>query len=208
LGGSSAPAELVERARDAGVRLVTTYGMTETCGGCVYDGVPLDGVKVEVGADHRIRLAGPVLAHGYRLRPDLTADAFAHGWFITCDAGRLDIDGRLQVAGRIDDIAVTGGVNVPLSVVDAAVGDHPQVAEACAVAVPDVSWGEKIIAAIVAEGPAPTLAAIREHVTRTLPAAYAPKELVVLDALPRLHKGPIDRHMLAERLRQRPAHCS
>ncbi len=206
LGGSAAPAELVERARDAGVRLVTTYGMTETCGGCVYDGFPLDGVKAEVGADDRIRLAGPVLARGYRFRPDLTADAFADGWFVTLDAGRLGSDGRLHVTGRIDDVAVTGGVNVPLSVVDAAVADHPQVAEACAVTVPDVTWGERIVAGIVADGTAaPSLSAVREHVTRSLPAAYAPKELVVLDALPRLDKGSVDRRTLAQHVRQRSA---
>src|SRR5690606_522942 len=181
------PAELARRARDAGVRLVTTYGMSETCGGCVYDGVPLDGVKVETASDGRIRLAGPVLARGYRLRPDLTADAFDHGWFITADAGRIGSDGRLTVTGRMDEVAVTGGINVPLAVVDSAVSEHPLVSEACAVSVPDAEWGERIVVAVVPSdlGDLPGLESVRAHVLRGLPAAYAPKELIVVDVLPR-----------------------
>jgi o-succinylbenzoate---CoA ligase len=205
LGGSAVPSELAEQARAAGVRLVTTYGMSETCGGCVYDGVPLDGVKVETADDGRIRLAGPVLARGYRLRPDLTADAFDHGWFVTADAGRFGLDGRLDVTGRMDDVAVTGGVNVPLAAVDAAVADHPQVAEACAVALPDAEWGERIAVALIAAAPGepPTLDAIRAHVLRGLPAAYAPKELTVVDDLPRLPGEKIDRPAVTARLLQR-----
>lgn len=204
LGGSAASPDLVRRARAAGVVLITTYGMTETCGGCVYDGTPLDGVRVEIGPDDRIRLAGPMLAHGYRLRPDLTAEAFAHGWFITADAGRLDPQGRLHVTGRIDDVAVTGGVNVPLAGVDAAVADHPQVEQACAVALPDAEWGERIVVAVVAADP-PTLDSVRAHVLRGLPAAYAPKELIVLDALPTLPGEKVDRRALTARLLDRLA---
>ena len=201
LGGSPAAPDLVARARGAGVEVVVTYGMTETCGGCVYDGVPLDGVEVEVGTDGRIRLAGPMLANGYRLRPDLTKDAFAHGWFITSDAGRLDAEGRLHVTGRIDDVAITGGVNVPLAAIDAAVASHPDVEEACAVAVPDAEWGERIVVAIVgaAEGP-PSLESVRTHVTKSLPSAYAPKELIVVDTLPMLSGQKVDRQAMTTRL--------
>lgn len=204
LGGSAAAPELVRRAREAGVNLITTYGMTETCGGCVYDGLPLDDVRVDVGPDDRIRLAGPLLARGYRLRPDLTSEAFTHGWFITADAGRLDADGRLHVIGRIDDVAVTGGVNVPLAVVDAAVADHPKVTEACAVALPDADWGERIAVAVVAADP-PALDDVRSHVLRSLPAAYAPKELIVVDSLPRLPGDKPDRRALASHLQDRSA---
>jgi O-succinylbenzoic acid--CoA ligase len=201
LGGSAAAPDLVARARAAGVQLVTTYGMTETCGGCVYDGIALEGVKVEVGPDERIRLAGPMLAFGYRLRPELTSDAFAHGWFITADAGRIDADGRLHVIGRIDDIAITGGVNVPLAAVDAAVTSHPEVENACAVALPDAEWGERIVVAVVAAaGCSPTLKSVRAHVMKSLPTAYAPKELIVVDALPMLAGQKVDRHTMTTRL--------
>jgi O-succinylbenzoic acid--CoA ligase len=203
LGGSAVAPDLVARARSAGVELVTTYGMTETSGGCVYDGVPLDGVKVEVGPDGRIRLAGPMLANGYRLRPDLTSEAFAHGWFITSDAGRLDAAGKLHVTGRIDDMAITGGVNVPLAAVDSAVASHPNVAEACAVALPDAEWGERIVVAIVADsGGAPTLESVRAHVTKSLPTAYAPKELIVVETLPTLFGQKVDRQAMTTQLLQ------
>ena len=201
LGGSAAAPDLITRARAAGIQLVPTYGTTETCGGCVYDGIALEGVKVEVGPDERIRLAGPMLALGYRLRPELTNDAFAHGWFVTADAGRIDADGRLHVIGRIDDIAITGGVNVPLAAVDAAVTSHPEVENACAVALPDAEWGERIVVAVVAAaGCSPTLESVRAHVTKSLPTAFAPKELIVVDALPMLAGQKVDRHTMTTRL--------
>ena len=99
LGGAAAPPGLLAAARARGGRVVTTYGMSETCGGCVYDGVPLDGVSVGVGGDGRIRLAGPVLFSGYRLRPGLTASVREGRWFVTQDLGVVD-DGALRVLGR------------------------------------------------------------------------------------------------------------
>lgn len=200
VGGGPVNSSLLERARAAGVAVVATYGMTETCGGCVYDGRPLPGVRVDV-ADGRVRLAGPMLASGYRLRPDL-ADAFAGGWFTTADAGHVDATGRLVVTGRTDDVAVSGGVNVPLAAVDAAVAAHPGVHEALSVAVPDDDWGQRVVTAVVAADPSspPTLESVRGHVSRQSPAAYAPKELVVLEALPTLPGGKPDRRGLAARL--------
>ena len=84
--------------------MVATYGAAETAGGCVYDGVPLDGVAVALGDDGRIRIAGPTLFDGYDGDPALTAEALVDGWFLTSDAGRLDEDGRLEVLGRLDDV--------------------------------------------------------------------------------------------------------
>lgn len=201
VGGAAADGALLDRARKAGVEVVTAYGMTETCGGCVYDGVPLDGVRAEPAADGRIRLAGPVLASGYRLRPDL-AGAFDGGWFTTSDLGELGDDGRLRVLGRVDDVAVSGGENVPLAAVDLAVASHPEVAEALSVAVPDAEWGERVVVAVVPADPGrpPTLDDVRAHVRERHPVAYAPKELHVLDALPTLPGGKTDRRALAARL--------
>ncbi len=113
LGGGPVDPALRARAEAAGVRVVATYGAAETAGGCVYDGYPLDGVAVALGPSGRIRLAGPTLFEGYDGDPGLTAEVLVDGWFHTADAGRLDEDGRLQVLGRVDDVVVTGGVNVP-----------------------------------------------------------------------------------------------
>ena len=106
--------------------MVATYGSSETAGGCVYDGVPLDGVAVALGTDGRIRLAGPVLFDGYDGDPGLTAESLVDGWFHTSDAGRLDEDGRLEVLGRLDDVVVSGGVKVPLPAVASAAPRAPR----------------------------------------------------------------------------------
>ncbi|HEX6578686.1 MAG TPA: o-succinylbenzoate--CoA ligase [Jiangellaceae bacterium] len=203
VGGSAAAPGLLDRAREAGVRVVTTYGMTETCGGCVYDGFPLDGVRLAITDEGVVRVRGPVLARGYRLRPDLTVEAFAGGWFTSADVGRMDADGRLEVSGRADDVAVSGGVNVPLVAVDAVVGDHPGVAAVASVAVPDPDWGQRVVAVLVPRDPdhPPTLESVRAYVMRRAPAAHAPKSLLIVDALPMLPSGKVDRGRLAARLR-------
>src|SRR5690606_26895424 len=107
LGGAALPDELRRRAERAGVSVVPSYGMSETASGCVYDGVPLDGVAVRLGDKDRIEVSGAVLAHGYRLDPEQTATSFVDGWFRTNDIGRLSADGRLTVLGRIDDMINT-----------------------------------------------------------------------------------------------------
>lgn len=192
LGGAAAPAELLDRARAAGARVVTTYGMSETCGGCVYDGVPLPGVSLSV-AD-RIRISGPVVASGYRLRPDLTAAAFDGDTFTTSDVGEL-VDGRLVVLGRADDVVVTGGEKVAPAAVEAALASHPSVAEVAVVGVPDAEWGARVVAVVVLRGPL-SLEEARSHVAARLSRVAAPRELRVLDRLPLLPSGKIDRMRL------------
>ena len=190
LGGAAAPAALLERARGAGVRVVTTYGMSETSGGCVYDGVPLDGVRVEVD-DGRVRLGGPVVARGYRLRPDLTAAAFDGDVFTTSDLGRLD-GGVLRVLGRADDVLVSGGENVAPLAVEGALEAHPSVVEAAVTGVPDDEWGTRVVALVVLRGPL-TLAEARDQVAATLPRSWAPRALREVEALPLLASGKLDR---------------
>lgn len=197
VGGAAAPAGLLAAAREAGVRVVTTYGMSETAGGCVYDGVPLAGVVAELDADGRIRLAGPVLARGYRLRPELTAAAFAGGRYGTGDRGRFAPDGRLEVLGRADDVVVTGGEKVDPAAVEAALAGHPAVVEAAVVGVPDPEWGQRVVAVVVLRpGAALDLAAARDHVAARLSRVAAPRELRVVDALPLLPSGKLDRGAL------------
>jgi O-succinylbenzoic acid--CoA ligase len=197
VGGAATDPALLTRARAEGVRVVTTYGMTETAGGCVYDGVPLDGVSVRVAGDG-IELAGPALASGYRLDPEGTADAFADGWFRTRDAGDLSDDGRLTVRGRLDDVVITGGVNVAPAAVEAALREHPGVADAVVVGRPDPEWGQRVLAAVVPAGDrAPELAELRRWVTERLGAPAAPRQLHVLDAVPTLHTGKPDRRAVA-----------
>jgi len=194
LGGAPAPSSLLTAAREAGVRVVTTYGMSETSGGCVYDGVPLDRVRVTL-EDGLITLAGPVLASGYRLRPDLTAQAFRGGSFTTSDLGTLESDGILRVLGRTDDMIVSGGEKVPPAAVEAALEQHEAVVEAGVVGVADEEWGERVVACVVLRAPL-TLATAREHVARTLPRAWAPRELREVGRIPRLPTGKVNRAVL------------
>jgi o-succinylbenzoate---CoA ligase len=196
LGGARAPDELLTRARQAGVNVVTTYGMSETSGGCVYDGAPLDGVDVAVDDEGHISLRGPMLMTGYRDRPDLTAEVLVDGWFRTSDLGRWE-DGRLVVVGRADDVVVSGGENVPTAVVADLLASHPSVAEVAVTGVPDATWGERVVAVVRPAGPAPSLRELREWVERRAPVAFAPRGLVVVDELPLLPSGKLDRLAVA-----------
>jgi O-succinylbenzoic acid--CoA ligase len=199
VGGAATDPGLLTRAREAGVAVVTTYGMTETAGGCVYDGVPLDGVDVAVD-EQGIRIAGPVLALGYRGDPQATAEAFTDGWFRTRDAGEL-AHGLLAVHGRLDDVVVTGGVNVAPQAVEGVLREHPAVADAVVFGRPDDEWGQRVVAAVVpAPGADPDLDALRPWVTERLGAPAAPRELHRIPAVPTLHTGKPDRRGVAAAL--------
>ncbi len=202
VGGAATDTGLRARARAEGVAVVTSYGMTETAGGCVYDGRPLDGVHVRVG-DGGIELAGPVLALGYRLDPEGSAAAFAGGWFRTRDAGALDADGRLTVHGRLDDVVVTGGVNVAPPAVEGVLREHPDVADAVVFGRPDAEWGQRVVAAVVpVPGAEPDLATLRPWVAERLGAPAAPRELHRIPAVPTLHTGKPDRRGVAAALQE------
>ncbi|MGH3151248.1 MAG: AMP-binding protein [Streptosporangiaceae bacterium] len=202
LGGAAAHGGLLEAARAARVPVVTTYGMTETCGGCVYDGVPLDGVRVDVGGeDGRIRIAGPVLFSGYRGGGQRPGD----GWFVTGDLGRLDSAGRLVVRGRADDVINSGGHKVVPGEVAAALADCPGVRDVAVVGLPDPEWGERVIAVVVPSDPAdpPALELLRLHVRERLPRYAAPSRVVIVGAIPVLPSGKHDLVLLKRELLRR-----
>jgi o-succinylbenzoate---CoA ligase len=200
IGGGPVDVSLKERARDAGIRLVATYGMAETCGGCVYDGLPLDGVGLALATDGRVRLAGPTLFDGYLDDPAATAEVLVGGWFHTSDAGRLDEDGRLQVLGRVDDMIVSGAVNVPAGAVAARLREHPRVHAAEVVGLSDAEWGNRVVAVLEPAAPDVTLTLdeVRDWVAERHPRAWAPRDLVVVPALPMLANGKVDRLAIRE----------
>ena len=173
VGGGPVDPDLKDRARSAGIRLVATYGMAETCGGCVYDGLPLDGVGLALGTQGRVKLAGPTLFDGYLDDPAATDEVLVDGWFHTSDAGRLDEDGRLRVLGRIDDMVISGGVNVPAAAVAARLREHPRVTAAEVVGLTDAEWGHRVVAVVVGDL---ALAEAREWVGEKHPRAWAPRE--------------------------------
>jgi O-succinylbenzoic acid--CoA ligase len=195
LGGSRPPA-------DRPPNTVTTYGMTETGSGVVYDGRPLDGVEVRIGDDDEIHLRGPMLLRTYR---NGRCPLDQEGWLSTGDLGRWLADGRLHVDGRRGDLIITGGENVWPETVEAALRSHPAVADVAVAGVADPEWGQRVVAWVVpavASSP-PSLAELRTHVSEQHPTFAAPKEVVLVATLPRTALGKIERTAL---LRDHPTH--
>jgi O-succinylbenzoic acid--CoA ligase len=189
LGGSADPF-----ARPGNV--VRTYGLTETGGGVVYDGYPLDGVNVRIRDDGQIVVKGPMLARGLRLKDgDTSPIVDEDGWFETGDLGHWAGYSELVVDGRAEDLIVTGGENVWPGPVEAALMTHAGIREVTVVGRPDAEWGDRVVAVIVPTNPGwpPSLDEVRAHVKALLPAFAAPKELVVVESLPRTSLGKIRR---------------
>ena len=216
LGGAAADPALLARARRAGITVVTSYGMSETGGGCVYDGRPLGGVELAIqdpdadGAG-RILISGPVLAEGY-LHPADRMPGAAEDFhesagrrlLATSDRGRLRPDGRLEVLGRLDDVIITGGVKVEPRRVEEALTSIDAVAEACVVGLPDEQWGSVVAAAVVLEPGGQRggsnrwdSAALRTTARGRLDGAHTPKRVVALEALPLRPSGKVDRRAVA-----------
>jgi O-succinylbenzoic acid--CoA ligase len=187
LGGARPPEHLPPNA-------VTTYGMTETGSGIVYDGRPLDGVDVRLGPDGGIDVRGPMLLRAYRDGHD---PKDAEGWLATGDLGSWDADGRLVVHGRRGELIITGGENVWPAPVEARLAEHPRVTEVAVAGRPDAEWGERVVAFVVPSGnDPPDLAGLRDWVKQTLPGYCAPRELVLVDELPRTSIGKVRKDAL------------
>ena len=178
VGGQAADPALVASLRGQGVNLVLTYGSTETAGGCVYDGVPLPGVEVEIQTDGRITLNGPTLANDLA-RP-----------FVTNDLGEFDADGHLRVLGRADRVLVSGALKVSLDQLEHAALTVPGVAEAAALAVDDPEWGQR--AALFYVGSPEVADYLAGEVLTLLGPAAKPVRVLRVGALPRTGTGKVD----------------
>ncbi len=194
VGGAALAPQLAARALACGVPVVTTYGSTETAGGCVYDGVPLDGVRVRLSDDGRIHIGGPTRATRYLdAAPTECVEAGTPGsseigeWLVTNDLGEW-VDGRLRVLGRSDDVVISGGVNVHPVAVEAALATLG--GQWLVVGVPDAEWGQLLVA--VTDLPGATLDDAKRATAGLVPAAR-PKAVVVVDALPLRPSGKPDR---------------
>ncbi|WP_237204717.1 AMP-binding protein [Rothia nasimurium] len=211
LGGAPASADLISTARDLALPVVRTYGSAETAGGCVYEGKPLPGVHVQIEpeatdpeAPGRIWLGGPTIASGYANDPQRTAahffvDGQGTRWYRTDDLGTQDLrTGTLTVAGRADDVLISGGIKTSAAAVATTLESHPAVREALVAGVPDARWGTAITAAVTLvagnSARASELAdAIPQLVAKKLGTASAPKLVKVLPELPTLPTGKPDR---------------
>jgi o-succinylbenzoate---CoA ligase len=196
LGGASPPEVLAPN-------VVTTYGLTETGSGVVYDGRHLDGVEVRIAAGGEVHLRGPMLLRAYR---DGTDPKDADGWLATGDLGRFE-DGRLVVHGRRDDLIITGGENVWPEPVERVLAEAPGVAAVAVAGAPDAEWGQRVVAYVVAADVSrpPTLADLRARIKAVLPAWCAPRQLVLVDTLPRTALGKVRRDQLVARTPSPPS---
>jgi len=239
VGGAASSAALLAQARSEGIAVVTTYGMSETAGGCVYDGAPLDVAQVRVDSDGRVYIAGPMLADGYlasaspqdaaglvaQVGPpaahrvdcsdehptnDLGAFVISDDstrWHRTNDLGVLTASNtgpegavRLEILGRADDVILSGGLNIaPRRVEDALVGSFG-IEQAVVVGVADAEWGARVVAVVTrcAESEIAPLEHIRAVLTSRLGVGYAPRHIVVVDALPLTASGKPDRLRIKE----------
>jgi O-succinylbenzoic acid--CoA ligase len=199
VGGAPLAPHLRSRAEDAGVRVVETYGLTESCGGVVYEGRPLPAIEVRLDGEGSIELRGPTLTLGYRFDEGATRRAFTpDGWLRSGDAARFDADGRLRVIGRLDELINSGGEKVWPQEVERALEDHPKVAEVAVAGRPDPEWGERVVAFVIPRDPGdpPTLEELRAHAGACLPRHTLPRELVLSTGLPRTAAGKVRRAAL------------
>jgi O-succinylbenzoic acid--CoA ligase len=196
VGGSGMDAEIVSRAADAGVRVVPTYGMTETCGGVVYAGRPFAGVEVRAARWGELLVRGSTLMRGYRLDDAASVAAFEPGgWLRTGDGGDVDADGTVRVFGRLADVIVSGGEKIWPAEVETALSTHPDVAAVLVSGSPDREWGERVVARVVPRRRAapPTLDSLRDHAAETIARHKLPHELIIVERLGRTALGKIRR---------------
>lgn len=199
LGGAPIPPSLRERAAAAGAGIVTTYGLSETGGGCVHDGEPLRGVEVALGPDGEILLRGNVVMRGYHRDQAATEEAFTpDGWLRTGDLGRIGADGRLAVVDRLKDVIITGGVKVSPVAVEGVLAGHPLVQDVVVVGLADEEWGQRVVAFVVpgSDLERPTLDELRRFGADRLAAPELPRQVRYVRSVPRSASGKVLRRQL------------
>jgi O-succinylbenzoic acid--CoA ligase len=187
-GGPIAPAVLA-RAAQAGVPVSPSFGMTETCSQVATDGFALLGSELQIDGHGELLIRGPAVATGA-----LSDD----GWLHTGDLGQLDESGRLTIVGRRSDMIVSGGENVAPAEVEAALLEHPAVADAAVLGRPDPEWGEAVVAQVVLRhGAAADAVDLREHCAGRLAPFKVPKRFEVVEQVPRGVTGKLLRRELS-----------
>ena len=194
LGGAKPPPNLPPN-------VTTTYGLTETMGGVVYGRTALSGVEVSISEEQEILVRGPVLMNRY-YQQQIGHPIDVEGWLHTGDLGSMSVDNQLSVTGRRSELIISGGENIWPEAVEAALTSHPDVSDVCVVGIDDQEWGQRVVAFIVPTKTSQThsLAEWRDHVAETLPRFMAPRQVVLVDSIPRGALGKPQRQALKETL--------
>ena len=194
LGGAKPPPNLPPN-------VTTTYGLTETMGGVVYGRTALSGVEVSISEEQEILVRGPVIMNRY-YQQQIGHPIDVDGWLHTGDLGSMSVDNQLSVTGRRSELIISGGENIWPEAVEAALTSHPDVSDVCVVGIDDQEWGQRVVAFIVPTKTSQThsLAEWRDHVAETLPRFMAPRQVVLVDSIPRSPLGKPQRQALKETL--------
>lgn len=197
VGGQQLPEAVATRAAALGIRIVRTYGSTETAGGCVYDGVPIGDTRLRLEAGE-LWVSSSQLAAGYLDQPEATRERFmtrdGARWFVTHDAAEIQ-DGQLRILGRIDNVFVSGGVNVSLDAIERVVHAQPGWEDAVAIAVPDNTWGQRCV--LVSPREVADFADVQAAIRAEIGVAAVPLWHRALPDIPVLSSGKPDRRALA-----------
>ena len=191
VGGGPSERKLINEARVAGINVITTYGMSETAGGCVYNGTPLPGVKILIDSAQQIFISGPQIALGYLD----DSSGFQDGGFLTQDIGRWGDDGRLEILGRADEVVISGGEKILLGAIEERIRSLSGVSNVHLFTRKSAEWGEEVVCAVVGSNSI-TLSSIRDHVAEIFPRSSAPRALILLTEMPLRGIGKPDRDTL------------
>jgi O-succinylbenzoic acid--CoA ligase len=189
VGGSPASKTILDAASNAGVTVITTYGMTETSGGCVYNGRALPEVLVEVDSTGLLKIKGPILAKGYENNEKLWAEKFKEGWFLTSDLGTIN-NGEIEIIGRADDVVISGGENISLTSIETELAANFPNINFIATAIADAEWGQKICLVSDAEIDEDKVV---ELLKTNLGRQFVPKNFLVVNKIPEIGIGKPDR---------------
>ena len=200
VGGSAISPTMLAAARNQGINAITTYGMTETSGGCVYNNMPLPGVSVAISSTGLLKVKGDVLAQGYENQEALWAENFDDGWFTTSDIGEVR-DGQVFITGRADDVIISGGINISLIAIEnELVANFPEV-NFLALSIPDAEWGAKLC--LIADKEIDQVQ-VSEILHNKLGRESVPKDFLHSIEIPQLGIGKPDRVKAAELFQGKP----
>jgi O-succinylbenzoic acid--CoA ligase len=198
VGGAKLQDDLLFQALNAGISILTTYGMSETSGGCIYEGTPLKGVQARISDTGLIEISGPILASGYLNNDELWNRHYRDGWFTTSDLGEINSDGTVDVFGRADDVFISGGEKVSLSSVSQKLEERYSQNDWCALAVTDLKWGQRLVVAVAGMNP-PSHEEVASLLGDAFGNAAKPKQYLVFETFPLIGIGKIDRIALRKR---------
>jgi O-succinylbenzoic acid--CoA ligase len=198
VGGAALTDELYQSAVSAGISIARTYGMSETSGGCIYEGRPLGDTQVRISEDGFIEIAGPTIASGYIDDSATWSESFYEGWFKTSDLGQIDSSGSLSILGRGDDLYNSGGEKVSLAAVSKKLEERYTQNNWFVFTLDDLKWGQRLVIAVAGVNP-PTQEEVASLLRDTFGSAAKPKQYLTFETFPRIGIGKID--LLAVRKR-------